>query len=166
MSARALGLAALCLALAGCGRQAPSGPAATSPAQAVAFFAQNGKQAGVRTLADGLQIKVVASGLPGGPHPQKFDTVKVEYVGTLIDGTVFDSTEAKGAPAVMELDGLVPAWMEAIPMMRPGDDWYIYAPAKLGYGDRGAGPIPPGSPLVFRIKLIGVLKSDRNTGLA
>lgn len=149
---------------AGCQRHAT---AARVPAeQSKAFFARNAKAPGVRTLPDGLQIKVVASGPAEGPHPQKFDTIKVEYQGTLLNGEVFDSTDGRGAPAVMELDGLVPAWMEAIPKMRPGDEWYIYAPARLGYGERAAGPIPPGSPLVFRIKLVDVLKSERNTGLA
>ena len=130
------------------------------------FLDTNGKQKGVATLGDGLQYRVVASGPADGPHPEKGDEVKVDYTGSLLSGAVFDSTNATGQPAVLKLDHLVPAWMEALPRMRPGDEWLIYAPPGLGYGTSGHPPvIPPNSVLVFDVKLLGVLKSDQNSGV-
>ena len=130
------------------------------------FLDQNRKQKGVVVLGDGLQYKVVASGPADGPHPQKGDEVKADYTGSLLSGSVFDSTSATGQPAVLRLGALVPAWEEALPRMRPGDDWLIYAPPALGYGAEGHPPvIPPNSVLVFDVKLLGVLKSDDNTGV-
>ena len=73
------------------------------------------------------------------------------------DGTVFDSSYERGAPAAMPLDRLIPAWQEALQLMRPGDEWTLYVPSNLGYGEEGAGQIPPGAPLIFRIELIDVL---------
>jgi FKBP-type peptidyl-prolyl cis-trans isomerase FklB len=130
------------------------------------FLDTNAKQKGVVSLADGLQYRVVASGPADGPHPDKGDEVKVDYTGSLLSGAVFDSTNAKGQPAVLKLDHLVPAWMEALPKMRPGDEWLIYAPPSLGYGADGQPPvIPPNSVLVFDVKLLGVLKSGENSGI-
>lgn len=130
------------------------------------FLAQNKKQKGVVALADGLQYRVVASGPTDGPHPQKGDEVKVDYTGSLLSGSVFDSTSATGQPAVLRLDHLIPAWLEALPKMRPGDEWLIYAPPNLAYGPDGHPPvIPPNSVLVFDIKLLGVLKSDANSSV-
>ena len=130
------------------------------------FLDQNRKQKGVVVLGDGLQYKIVASGAANGPHPQKGDEVKVDYTGSLLSGSVFDSTSATGQPAVLKLGDLVPAWEEALPRMRPGDDWLIYAPPSLGYGADGHPPvIPPNSVLVFDVKLLGVLKSDDNSGV-
>jgi peptidylprolyl isomerase/FKBP-type peptidyl-prolyl cis-trans isomerase FklB len=115
------------------------------------FLDQNSKQKGVVVLGDGLQYKVVAAGPADGPHPQKGDEVKVD---------------ATGQPAVLELGHLIPAWQEVLPRMRPGDDWLIYTPPSLGYGADGHPPvIPPNSVLVFDIKLLGVLKSDDNSGV-
>ena len=128
------------------------------------FLDQNAKQKGVAVLGDGLQYKVVTSGPADGPHPAKGDEVKVDYTGSLLSGSVFDSTSATGQPAVLELGHLIPAWQEVLPRMRPGDDWLIYTPPKLGYGADGHPPvIPPNSVLVFDIKLLGVLKSDDNS---
>ena len=130
------------------------------------FLTTNRKQKGVVVLGSGLQYKVVASGPQSGPHPQKGDEVKVDYTGSLLSGSVFDSTSATGQPAVLELGHLIPAWQEVLPRMRPGDDWLIYTPPKLGYGSEGHPPvIPPNSVLVFDIKLLGVLKSDDNSGV-
>lgn len=122
------------------------------------FLENNAKQPGVVTLPSGLQYKIVHSGPEGGPHPKLADEVKVHYEGTLIDGTVFDSTLSSGQPAVLELAGLVKGWQEALPLMRPGDEWILYIPPKLGYGERGAGGvIPPNATLIFRMQLLGVL---------
>lgn len=130
------------------------------------FLDANAKQKGVTSLGDGLQYRVVASGPADGVHPAKGDEVKVDYTGSLVSGSVFDSTSAKGQPAVMKLDHLIPAWMEALPRMRPGDEWLLYVPPGLGYGEDGHPPvIPPNSVLVFDIKLLGVLKSDDNSSV-
>ena len=113
----------------------------------------------MKTLPSGLQYKVVASG-PAGASPKAGDIIKVHYEGTLVSGQVFDSSIARGKPVLFPLDGLVAAWMEALPMMHVGDEWMLYAPPELGYGPQGAGPIPPNSVLIFRIKLLGMLSQD------
>ncbi len=89
--------------------------------------------------------------------------MKVNYEGKLTDNTVFDSSFARGQPAAFVLGGLVPAWVEAMQLMRPGDEWMLYVPSALGYGEEGAGDkIPPNSVLVFRIQLLGVLPHSAN----
>ncbi len=92
--------------------------------------------------------------------------MKVAYEGKLLDGQVFDSSYARGAPVVMTLRDLVPGWVEALQLMRPGDEWLLYVPPSLGYGAVGAGPIPPGAVLVFKIELIGVLPDPSSIGRA
>ena len=155
-----MGLLAAALALSACGHRQRS-----FAGQEQQFLANNKKQKGVTTLDSGLQYRIITSGPSDGPHPQRGDEVKVDYTGSLLSGSVFDSTDATGQPAILKLDHLVPAWMEALPRMRPGDDWLIYAPPGLGYGQAGHPPvIPPNSVLVFDVKLRGVLKSsDNNT---
>jgi len=135
---------------------------AAGPAPAVSgaeFLAKNGHAPGVVTLPSGLQYKVVASG-PAGPSPKAGDILKVHYEGTLVSGQVFDSSFARGKPALLPLDGLVPGWMEALPKMKVGDEWMLYLPPSLGYGPDGQGPIPPNAVLIFRIKLLGMLSPD------
>jgi len=144
------------LALSACG---PSKKQQESLATAQAFLAQNAKQPGVVTLADGLQYKIVRSGPATGPKPNPTDEVKVHYEGKLVDGTVFDSSYERGAPASFPLQGLVPAWRTALVMMRPGDEWTLYVPPELGYGAQDKGPIPGNSVMIFRIELIDVLPS-------
>jgi FKBP-type peptidyl-prolyl cis-trans isomerase len=151
--AAALGAA---LALSACG---PSKKQQESLAAAQTFLTQNAKQPGVITLADGLQYKIVRSGPPGGAKPSPTDEVKVHYEGKLVDGTIFDSSYERGMPASFPLQGLVPAWKEALVMMRPGDEWTLYVPPELGYGAEDKGPIPGNSVMIFRIELIDVLPS-------
>ncbi|HYG28380.1 MAG TPA: FKBP-type peptidyl-prolyl cis-trans isomerase [Caulobacteraceae bacterium] len=127
---------------------------------AQAFLADNARKAGVKTLPSGVQYEVVKAGPETGLKPKEGDLVKVHYEGRLISGEVFDSSYDRGAPAVMELDGLIPAWIEALQQMRPGDDWTLYVPPEQGYGDRAAGPIPPNSVMIFRIELIDVLPAS------
>jgi FKBP-type peptidyl-prolyl cis-trans isomerase len=136
---------------------APGAPAAQSGA---AFLAANAKAPGVVTLPDGLQYKVLSSGPAGGASPKPGDVVKVHYEGKLVSGQVFDSSFERNKPMVMPLDGLVQAWMEALPKMRVGDEWMLYCPPELGYGPQGAGPIPPNAVLIFRVKLLGMLSAD------
>ena len=127
---------------------------------AQAFLADNAKKPQVKALPSGVQYEVVKSGPETGVKPKKGDLVKVHYEGKLISGEVFDSSYDRGAPAVMELDGLIPAWIEALQQMRAGDEWILYVPPEQGYGDREAGPIPPNSVMIFRIQLIDVLPAS------
>ena len=157
--AASLALAAALAPLAAFAQPA-AGPPAAAPLQApAAYLAANAKLPGVQTLPSGLQIKVVQSG-PPGPSPKEGDAIKVHYEGALTNGQVFDSSIARNKPLLMPLANLVPAWMEALPRMRPGDEWMLYVPPELGYGAAGSGPIPPGAVLVFRIKLLGMLSAD------
>jgi peptidylprolyl isomerase/FKBP-type peptidyl-prolyl cis-trans isomerase FklB len=146
----------MALSLAGCHKSLPD-----QSDQAKAFLAQNAKQPGVVTLPSGLQYKVVKSGPKDGLRPQLGDEVKVNYEGKLVDGAVFDSSYERGVPAAMPLRGLIKGWQEALQLMRPGDEWILYVPPNLGYGDEGAGgQIPPGAALIFRIELLGVLPAE------
>jgi peptidylprolyl isomerase/FKBP-type peptidyl-prolyl cis-trans isomerase FklB len=155
-----LGLALL--ALGACHRQAK--PAAAEASAGQAFLAANAKDPAVHALPDGLEYKVIASGPADGVHPRPQDEVKVNYEGRLLGpagapltGQVFDSSFARGAPVAFPLQGLVPGWVEALQLMRPGDEWILYVPPSLGYGDEDKGEIPPNSVLIFRIQLLGVL---------
>ena len=129
-----------------------------------AFLARNAHAPGVQVTASGLQYKVLFSGPASGRTPRGEDQVKVNYEGKLLDGTVFDSTYQRGEPAVFGVNGLIPAWTEALQLMRPGDVWELYAPADLAYGDEGAGPIPPGSVLEFKIELLAINPPDALAG--
>ncbi len=155
----ALILGALLLA-GGPARAQTAAPAAAAPDPPAGFFAANAKAPGVKVLPSGLQYKVLQSGPAGGPSPKAGDVIKVDYEGTLLSGEVFDSSIKRGKPALLQLQNLVPGWMQAIPMMHVGDEWMLYVPSYLGYGDEGDGPIPPGSALIFRIKLLGMLSAD------
>jgi peptidylprolyl isomerase/FKBP-type peptidyl-prolyl cis-trans isomerase FklB len=151
--------AAAALALSACHKQAAALPDQTDKAKA--FLAQNARAPGVHVLPDGLQYKVVRSGPADGLRPQVGDEVKVNYEGKLVDGAVFDSSYERGTPAAMPLKGLIKGWQEALPLMRPGDEWILYVPPALGYGEEGAGgTIPPGAALIFRIELLGVLPAE------
>ncbi len=123
------------------------------------FLARNAREPGVQTLPSGLQYKVVTAA-PAGASPKPGDIIKVHYEGKLVTGEVFDSSFDRGKPLIMPLGGLVPAWMEALPRMKVGDEWMLYAPPELGYGSEAAGPIPANSVLIFRIKLLGLLSAD------
>lgn len=120
-----------------------------------AFLDENAKKPGVKTMPSGLQYKVLTSGK--GESPKGNDTVTVNYRGTFIDGTEFDSTTKKGTPLVMPINQFVQGWVEALQMMKPGDKWQLFVPADLGYKDvrkPGPVPIPPGSTLLFEMELI------------
>ncbi len=155
----ALITAGAALSLAGCGNK----KAAENLVAADAFMARNAKEPGVVTLPEGLQYKVVRSGPNGGMHPTRADEVKVHYEGKLIDGTVFDSSYERGAPASFPLGGLVPAWVIALQRMKAGDEWMLYVPPALGYGAQDKGPIPGNSVMIFRIELIDVLRAPTGT---
>ena len=122
-----------------------------------AYLAANAKKPGVKTTASGLQYKVIKSGT--GRTPTLKDTVKVHYQGTLIDGTVFDSSIARGEPAVFPVKGVIAGWTEALLLMKEGDTYQLAIPASLAYGVAGAGDkIGPNSVLVFDVELIDIEK--------
>jgi FKBP-type peptidyl-prolyl cis-trans isomerase len=121
-----------------------------------AFLAANAKKVGVKTTASGLQYKVIKSG--AGPSPKPTDVVKVHYHGTLIDGTIFDSSVQRNTPATFPVNGVIPGWTEALQLMKVGDKWQLVIPAKLAYGEEGPGPIGPNSVLIFEVELLGIEK--------
>jgi FKBP-type peptidyl-prolyl cis-trans isomerase len=137
---------------------APAPTPAQGPAMTInegqAFLDKNKTQPGVVTLPSGLQYKIVKSGAKTGPSPAPRDRIKVHYEGKLLNGTVFDSSIARGQPADFPLRGLIPAWVEAVQLMHPGDEWILWAPPSLAYGDDDRGPIPGGSVLEFKMSLI------------
>ena len=136
------------------------GPEAIPAAESTAVLDQNAAAPGVVTLPSGLQYKVVRAGPADGYRPKPGDAVKVHYEGRLPSGEVFDSSYQSGAPAVFTVGQLVPGWNQALQLMKPGDEWLLTVPPKLGYGDEGAGPIPPGSVLIFRMELLDVLPRE------
>jgi len=156
---RLLPLALAGALMAGAAAAQPAGPAAATPS-AAEFLARTAKEPGVITLPSGLEYKVLSAGPAGGLSPKPGDVVKVHYEGKLTNGQVFDSSFARGKPILMPLADLVPAWMEALPKMKVGDEWMLYVPPNLGYGVEGQGPIPPNAVLIFRVKLLGLLSAD------
>ena len=143
--------------LAGCGQAEPVDPNA-GKAEAAAFMTENAKADGVVTLPSGLQYKVVQAGPVSGVSPDRNDLVKVDYEGKLTDNSVFDSSFARGAPAVFTPEEVVKGWTEALQKMRVGDEWLLYVPPELGYGERSSPKIPANSVLIFRLKLLDVAK--------
>jgi FKBP-type peptidyl-prolyl cis-trans isomerase FkpA/FKBP-type peptidyl-prolyl cis-trans isomerase FklB len=118
------------------------------------FLEANKKNPGWVTTASGLQYKVLKAGK--GRKPKAHDTVLVHYVGTLHDGTKFDSSRDRGKPSELKVDGVLKGWSEALQLMPEGSHWVLLLPAALGYGASGAGPIPPHSVLMFDVELIKV----------
>ena len=141
---------AACLFLGACAGAGPD-PAA---AEGKAFLATNAKAAGVVSLPSGLQYKIIKSGPATGLKPGAEDEVKVHYEGKLISGQVFDSSYERGTPAALPLPALIPAWIEALQLMHPGDQWTIWTPPSLAYGDKGDEVIPANSVLDFQIMLV------------
>ena len=120
-----------------------------------AFLAENAKKEGVKTTASGLQYKVIKAGT--GATPKASDEVKVHYHGTLIDGTVFDSSVERGEPVSFPVTGVIPGWVEALQLMKVGDKWQLTIPSKLAYGPNGAGgKIGPNAVLVFDVELLAI----------
>jgi len=123
----------------------------------MSFLAENATKEGVVALPSGLQYKVLTAGT--GASPAKTDRVTVHYRGTLIDGTEFDSSYSRGRPATFGVDRVIPGWTEALQLMKEGAKWQLFIPAKLAYGERGAGgAIGPGQTLIFEVELIEVAK--------
>jgi FKBP-type peptidyl-prolyl cis-trans isomerase FklB len=121
-----------------------------------AFLAENAKKEGIVTLPSGLQYEVITEG--NGKKPSATDKVKCHYEGTLIDGTLFDSSIKRGQPAVFGVNQVIRGWVEALQLMSEGSKWRLFIPSELGYGAQQAGEmIPPHSTLIFEVELIEVL---------
>ena len=119
------------------------------------FLAENKKKEGVKTTASGLQYKVIKEGT--GAQAKETDTVTVNYRGTLIDGSEFDSSYKRGEPATFPLNAVIKGWTEGLQLMKTGSKYQFFIPASLGYGARGAGgDIGPNSTLIFEVELISV----------
>lgn len=129
---------------------------ATNIEQGKVFLEENKKRPGVITLPSGLQYEVIKEGT--GKKAKATDQVKCHYEGTLIDGTLFDSSIKRGQPAVFGVGQVIPGWVEALQLMPEGSKWKLYIPSELAYGAQGAGEmIPPHSTLIFEVELIKVL---------
>ena len=121
-----------------------------------AFLAENAKKEGVVTLPSGLQYQVITEG--NGKKPSATDRVKCHYEGTLIDGTLFDSSIKRGQPAVFGVNQVIQGWVEALQLMTEGSKWRLFIPSELGYGAQQAGEmIPPHSTLIFEVELLEVI---------
>ena len=169
--ARTAAVLAMAAALAACGRDpAPAvGQEAAQNLRAAEFFmASNANADGVQSLPSGVQYKVLQAGPPGGERPDGNDLVRVDYAGSLTDGTVFDSSFERGQPAVFTVEegisgSVIPGMREALQRMSVGDEWLVYIPPQLGYGEDSAGQIPPNSVLIFRLKLLDVARAPGGT---
>jgi FKBP-type peptidyl-prolyl cis-trans isomerase FklB len=128
--------------------------AETNHAAAKTFLAENAKKKDVVTTASGLQYHVINAG--SGAPPKGTDEVTVNYRGTLLDGTEFDSSYKRGQPASFPVNGVIPGWREALVLMKPGAKWQLFIPPNLAYDERSPPPIPPGSMLIFDVEMIGV----------
>lgn len=133
-------------------------------AKGTAFMAENAKRKGVISLPNGLQYEILQTGKDSsGLKPKPSDRVTVHYTGTLIDGTVFDSSVQRGEPATFNLNGVIRGWTEILQLMSKGDKWKVFIPSELGYGDHGSPPaIGPGATLIFEINLIDIIPSAKN----
>ncbi len=121
-----------------------------------AFLAENKTKPGVVTLPSGLQYMVLQEGT--GPKPVATDKVRCHYQGTLIDGTIFDSSIKRGQPIDFAVTGVIRGWTEALQLMNVGSKWRLFIPSDLAYGDQGSGAITPGSTLIFDVELIDIVK--------
>lgn len=121
------------------------------------FLKENAKREGVITLKSGLQYEIMVEG--NGAIPTAKDKVKVHYHGTLIDGSVFDSSVQRGEPAVFGVTQVIQGWVEALQLMPVGSKWKLFIPYNLAYGERGAGSmIQPYSALIFEVELLDIVK--------
>ena len=121
------------------------------------FLSINKGRAGVVTLPSGLQYQVLQQG--NGEKPKATDKVKCHYHGTLINGTVFDSSVERGTPAVFGVNQVIPGWVEALQLMPVGSKWRLFIPSNLAYGENGAGEmIEPNSTLIFDVELLDIVK--------
>jgi len=123
--------------------------------EGAAFLAQNKTKPGVKETASGLQYMVIRQG--SGPIPKPTDKVRVHYVGTLLDGTKFDSSYDRGEPAEFALNQVIPGWSEGVALMPVNSKYKFWIPSKIGYGPNGQPPIGPNATLVFEVELMGIV---------
>ena len=129
--------------------------AGAAKAEGEKFLAENAKREGVKTTASGLQYEILEPSL--GQKPKATDTVRVHYEGTLIDGTVFDSSYRRGESITFPLNGVIAGWTEGLQLMSIGSKYKFFIPYQLAYGERGAGQsIPPYAALIFTVELLGI----------
>lgn len=134
---------------------------AKNKAEGSKFLEENKSKSGVITTASGLQYIILKEG--SGPKPKEADQVKVNYFGTLIDGTEFDNSYKRGQPAEFRVNGVIKGWTETLQLMNTGSKFKIFVPSELAYGDRSAGPqIGPGSVLIFEIELLEIVNAADN----
>jgi len=124
-----------------------------------AFLAANKAKEGVVTLPSGLQYKILQAGT--GPKPTATDSVTVNYRGTLINGTEFDSSYKRGQPATFPVNGVIKGWTEALQLMPVGSKWQLFIPSDLAYGERGPAEIGPNSTLTFEVELLKIAEKDQ-----
>jgi len=121
-----------------------------------AFLEENAKKSGVVKMTNGMQYLVLTPGT-GTEHPTLKSKVKCHYHGTLIDGSIFDSSVQRGEPITFPLNGVIKGWQDAVQLMTVGAKWRLFIPSELAYGERSAGPmIGPGSTLIFEVELLGI----------
>ena len=137
---------------------AAAAQAGKNAAEGAAFLAKNKAVKGVHVTPSGLQYLVLRQG--AGPRPKASDRVRVNYEGKLLDGTVFDSSYARGEPAEFALDQVIAGWTEGLTLMPVGSKYRFWIPANIAYGDKGTpgGPIPPNATLQFDVELMGILQ--------
>ena len=129
--------------------------AGAAKAEGEKFLAENAKREGVKVTASGLQYEILEPSL--GQKPKATDTVRVHYEGTLIDGTVFDSSYRRGESITFPLNGVIKGWTEGLQLMSIGSKYKFFIPYQLAYGERGAGQsIPPYAALIFTVELLGI----------
>ena len=125
-------------------------------AEGSSFLIENAKKEGVITTSSGLQYEIITNGI--GATPSESDKVTVHYHGTLLDGTVFDSSVDRGQPATFPVNGVIPGWVEALQLMNVGSKYKLYIPSDLAYGERGAGgAIGPNATLIFEVELLSII---------
>ncbi len=140
----------------GCVQRIKEQKSASNKKAGEAFLETNKIKPGVVTLPSGLQYIVLKEG--AGPKPMATDKVKCHYQGTLLDGTIFDSSIQRGQPIDFTVTGVIPGWTEALQLMPVGSKWRLFIPASLAYGDQQAGKISPGSTLIFDVELLEIVK--------
>ena len=145
-------------------RDEDEAPADFNLRQAEAFLEANTGETCVFTLPSGLQFRIDEAAGDNARTPGRGELVEVHYEGRLLDGTVFDSSFERGAPAVFPSDRLIPGWVEALGQIREGETWTLFLHPDLAYGEQGTpgGPIGPNSALIFRMELLGLPQRDAN----
>jgi len=132
--------------------------AAKNLAESKAFLEENKKKEGIKALPSGLQYKALQEG--SGKSPKATDTVTVQYRGTLMDSTEFDSSYSRGKPESFPVNRVIRGWTEARQLMKEGSKWQLFIPPELGYGERGQGRIPPNSALIFEVELLSIAEAS------